>query len=137
MPQLMNTGRRPEGGCDRYGSAFVLAPGETRFIAISEAYETQLRRRGGALRVVVTADPPREPAGERQNDQTPPAGDDLTRIKGIGDAVAGKLAEAGITTIAQIAELTPEAAAELNVQLNFRGDRIGRDEWVEQARALT
>lgn len=60
-------------------------------------------------------------------------GDDLTEINGIGPVIAGKLEALGITTIAQVAELTAERIAEIDEQLNFKG-RIDREEWVAQAK---
>lgn len=54
------------------------------------------------------------------------AADDLTTLNGVGPAAAKKLAEAGITTFAQLAALTEEAAAEAKVKAD----------WIEQAKEL-
>ncbi len=54
------------------------------------------------------------------------AADDLTALNGVGPAAAKKLAEAGITTYAQLAALTEEAAAEAKVKAD----------WIEQAKEL-
>ena len=54
------------------------------------------------------------------------AADDLTALNGVGPAAAKKLAEAGITTFAQLAALTEEAAAEAKVKAD----------WIEQAKEL-
>lgn len=54
------------------------------------------------------------------------AADDLTTLNGVGPAAAKKLAEAGITTYAQLAALTEEAAAEAKVKAD----------WIEQAKEL-
>jgi len=64
-----------------------------------------------------------------------PAKDDLQRIRGIGPAIAAKLAEQGITSFAEMAALKPDAVAALDKSLDLKG-RIARDEWVEQAAAL-
>ncbi len=61
--------------------------------------------------------------------------DDLSLLSGVGPVLEKKLHEAGITSFRQIAELTPEAAKELDEKLNLRG-RIEREEWIEQAREL-
>ena len=61
--------------------------------------------------------------------------DDLTRIKGIGKVLSGKLHGLGITTFAQIAALTPEDAARVNAQLSFKG-RVEREDWIAQAKKL-
>lgn len=63
------------------------------------------------------------------------AGDDLTRINGIGPVIAEKLNGLGYTAIAQIAELDAAAIAEVDEKLDFKG-RIERENWVEQAKAL-
>lgn len=55
-----------------------------------------------------------------------PAGDDLTAITGIGPAAAKKLAEAGVTTYAQLAAVDPET---------FEGPKV-KPEWIEQAKSL-
>jgi predicted flap endonuclease-1-like 5' DNA nuclease len=63
------------------------------------------------------------------------AGDDLSRITGIGPAMAKKLAAEGITTYAQIAALKKADMAALDARIGARG-RIARDNWVKQAKAL-
>lgn len=61
----------------------------------------------------------------------PPAADDLTRIEGIGPKISSWLNEAGITTFAQVAALTPDQLAEI---LRNAGHRIAvTDTWPEQA----
>ncbi len=59
--------------------------------------------------------------------------DDLTRIKGIGAVLKGKLNGLGITTFQQIAGFTAEDIERINAVLDFPG-RIEREKWVEQAR---
>jgi len=61
------------------------------------------------------------------------AADDLTRIKGIGQVLKGKLNRLGITTFKQIAEFTQADIERINAELDFPG-RIERERWVEQAR---
>ena len=60
-------------------------------------------------------------------------GDDLTKIKGIGQVLKGKLNRLGITTFKQIAEFTEADIERVNAELDFPG-RIERERWVEQAR---
>lgn len=62
------------------------------------------------------------------------AGDDLTKIKGIGPVAAGQLKEQGITTFAQIAALSDEDIARIDAAMPFSADQI--KDWREQARAL-
>lgn len=63
------------------------------------------------------------------------AADDLSKITGVGPAMAKKLAAEGITTYAQIAALTKTDIAALDEKISARG-RITRDSWVKQAKAL-
>ena len=65
----------------------------------------------------------------------PDGSDDLSLLSGVGPVLEKKLHEAGITSFKQIAELTPDAAKELDEKLKLRG-RIEREEWIEQAREL-
>jgi small subunit ribosomal protein S2 len=64
--------------------------------------------------------------------QTP---EDLSLINGISASLKKKLEAEGIQNIAQLTELGPERIAALDEKLKLRG-RIGREEWVEQARDL-
>ncbi len=60
-------------------------------------------------------------------------GDDLTKIKGIGQVLQGKLNALGITTFRQIAEFTEADIERVNGKLDFPG-RIEREGWVDQAK---
>ncbi|MGN6376732.1 MAG: hypothetical protein ACTHMG_14425 [Sphingomonas sp.] len=60
----------------------------------------------------------------------------VTLLKGLGPKVSARLAEQGITTVGQLAALTPAEAEALDAELGtFRG-RMTRDRWLEQARLL-
>lgn len=61
--------------------------------------------------------------------------DDLTKIKGIGGVLQGKLNNLGIVSFRQIAEFTQEDINRIDTVLDFPG-RIERDRWVDQARTL-
>lgn len=63
------------------------------------------------------------------------ARDDLTKIRGIGPTYAGRLYDAGVTTFAALAELTP-AALKAIVAPGRVGNFLNVDSWIEQARAL-
>lgn len=65
-----------------------------------------------------------------------PAGDDLTRMKGVGPRLGEKLNSVGITSFAQLAALTPEEASALDAKLGDFQGRIHRDRWIEQASFL-
>ena len=61
--------------------------------------------------------------------------DDLKLLSGVGPAIAKRLAEAGITSYQQIADLDEAGIKELDEKANL-GGRIEREEWQEQAREL-
>lgn len=63
------------------------------------------------------------------------AGDDIKLIKGIEDVYGKKLNALGITTFAQIANLSDDEIAALDDKLVLRG-RFEREDWAGQARAL-
>ena len=64
------------------------------------------------------------------------AGEELTRIKGIGEKLAQQLQEFGVTTVAQIAAINLTALENENHPLHALQSRIVRDEWIEQAKDL-
>lgn len=64
---------------------------------------------------------------------SPSQSDDFTRLKGIGPTFDQRLKEAGITTFAALAALTPE---EISAIIGWPPERIVRDELREQAAAL-
>ncbi len=61
--------------------------------------------------------------------------DDVSLISGVGPVLKDKLAEAGITSLKQIATLKKKDVAKLDEDLSL-GGRIERDEWVAQAKEL-
>jgi large subunit ribosomal protein L21 len=58
------------------------------------------------------------------------AKDDLTEIKGIGPTFAGRLAEAGITTFADLAKASPDHLREVTNATAVASP----EEWIEEAR---
>lgn len=62
---------------------------------------------------------------------------DLTLISGIGPVIQRKLNELGIYSFQQISELTPEMVDQITRSIKFFPDRIGRDNWIGQAAALS
>ncbi len=68
--------------------------------------------------------------------EKPAQPDDLKAIGGIGPKLEKVLNELGIWTYGQVAALQPAELAWLDDHLGFAG-RIGRDDWVGQAKALS
>ncbi|MEO1170258.1 MAG: hypothetical protein AAFW97_16255 [Pseudomonadota bacterium] len=65
------------------------------------------------------------------------AGDELTRIKGLGPKAEAKLKGFGVARFEQIASWTPGDIATIDAKLGSKmAERIERDRWVEQAGLL-
>ena len=64
------------------------------------------------------------------------AGDDLSKIKGLGPKLQALLPTLGISTYAQIAALTEADLADLDTKLGAFAGRPKRDNWMEQAKYL-
>lgn len=63
--------------------------------------------------------------------------DDLEQIKGLGPKSAEKLRDLGVISFRQIAELDWNGIQQLAEALDTNAERILRDEWLAQARALS
>lgn len=63
--------------------------------------------------------------------------DDLTKISGIGPKIQKKLNEMGIYSYKQIAAFTPAEIEKVASTLKVFKGRIGRDNWIGQAAALS
>lgn len=63
--------------------------------------------------------------------------DDLEQIKGIGPRSAARLRDLGFISFRQIAELDWKGIQQLAEALGTNAERILRDEWLAQARAMT
>jgi predicted flap endonuclease-1-like 5' DNA nuclease len=61
----------------------------------------------------------------------------LRRIRGIGPAFERALLGLGVTTVRQIAELSPDDIVRIAPLIKASADRIVRDDWVGQAERLT
>jgi hypothetical protein len=74
-------------------------------------------------------------ADDKDNPSDP--SDDLTRIDGIGRAIAGRLQASGIRTYTDLAGLLPEEIAELlSGVTGISPQRIAKEDWSGQAREL-
>lgn len=83
--------------------------------------------------------PPPQIAPEPVPTQAPAAalaGDDLSRIKGLGPKLQALLPTLGLTTYAQIAALDDAALDELDGKLGAFAGRPRKDNWMDQARHL-
>lgn len=89
-----------------------------------------------AAEAVVEATPVVDEAPVVEEQPKVAAADDLTRISGVGPALAKKLTEAGYTSFQQIADLTQEQIEELEATVIRFSGRIERDDWKGQARGF-
>lgn len=62
--------------------------------------------------------------------------DNLLLLKGVGPKVNAMLKDMGVTRFEQVANWSPAEIAEIDAKLGAFAGRIGRDNWVDQARLL-
>ena len=62
--------------------------------------------------------------------------DDLTRIKGVGKVIAGKLQALGISSFKQVAQLSGSEIPELEEKLGLFSGKINRENWIAQAKSF-
>lgn len=60
----------------------------------------------------------------------------LTLLKGLGPKAAARLGELGVTSVDQLAALSPGQIADIDAQMGSFAGRISRDRWIEQAKLL-
>jgi predicted flap endonuclease-1-like 5' DNA nuclease len=105
--------------CQEIERALVAAAGRVRGQAFRIAeLESELQQTGTALA-----------ARSEQRD-------DLRRIRGIGPRFAARLAELGVSSFEIVANWSAADVARIAEQLGIRRERITRDSWMKQARAL-
>ncbi|HMI66880.1 MAG TPA: hypothetical protein VK517_12620, partial [Cyclobacteriaceae bacterium] len=88
------------------------------------------------LSISVHARKPVEPTHPFVRPVTEDEKDDLTVIKGIGPFIEKRLNMVGIYTLKQISEFTPETIDQVSKAIEFFPNRMLRDDWVGQAKAL-
>lgn len=82
------------------------------------------------------AAPKPKAAGTAKSASAAEQGDDLTKIKGLGDKMSQKLADMGIQSFQQLSEIALDQMEVMDKQLGAQG-RMLRDDWVGQAKELT
>ena len=73
------------------------------------------------------------PALKATNGSNGNVGKALTILKGLGKAIAQQLVNSGVTTLAQLAKLTPEEVEQLNKKIPGFTKKYQRHNWKEQA----
>ena len=89
---------------------------------------------GAASSAKVPAETPRPKSAVQQAEAK---ADDLTKIKGVGPKAAEAIAEAGITSFAQIAGWSDEDVAWADENIKGAKGKASRDDWRAQAKALS
>ena len=87
---------------------------------------------GAAAKAKVPAEAPRPKSAVQQSEAK---ADDLTKLKGVGPKAAEALAEAGVTSYAQIAGWSDEDVAWADENIKPK-NKASRDDWRGQAKAL-
>ena len=105
-------------------------------LATSLYYEDRMARAEEICRepddVSAGAPSPVEESKPSEIPEVPAPRDSLKRISGIGVVFERRLNEAGITTFAQLASVTPDEVAAA-VDIEVAPDRIVDDDWIGQA----
>ncbi len=101
-------------------------------VEVKDATASHKDEPGGPNADVVSA-----ASGEGEAASEAGVADDLTTLKGLGALSAERLAELGVTRLAQIAAWSDADVERIAPQINIAADRIRRDDWVGQARAAT
>ena len=113
-------GKPPRAKVDREAKAAAAA---------KPAPKSQPKPKGKKL----PAPAPKGASTEKAKIAPPSKPDDLTKIKGVGPALARDLHSLGFHTFQQLSELSPEQISQINDQIGFPG-RVERENWIGQAR---
>ena len=124
-PDVLDAGAAP---AQRNQALIDSAPAAAAAYAIPPAAGTM-----GGVAEVIAAAVQEEVAAAGTADA---AGDDLTRIKGVGPKLSALLGSLGVTRFAQIAAWSAPDLAAIDAQLGSFAGRPERDQWIEQARFL-
>lgn len=83
-----------------------------------------------------TKAPAKKKAAAKAVEAVSAGADDLSKLSGVGPVLVKKLADAGVTSFAQIAAWSAEDVAAIDEKLTLKG-RIERDGWIAQAQEFT
>ena len=111
-------------------TAYAIPPAAGTLGGVAEVIAVAAQQEVDAARAAALAASPAEPVPDSL------AGDDLTRIKGVGPKLSTLLAALGVTRFAQIAGWSEADQAAIDAQLGAFAGRPQRDQWIEQARLL-
>ncbi|MGX9353940.1 50S ribosomal protein L21 [Roseobacteraceae bacterium S113] len=121
-------------GGDKSGVKAAMGAGSVAGVAVAAAAAAPKAEKKAAAPKAEKAEAPK--AAKKAAKAADAAGDDLTKISGVGPVIVKKLHDLGVTSFAQIAEWTADDVAAMDEKLNFKG-RIDRDNWIEQAKEFS
>ncbi|MGB3245409.1 MAG: 50S ribosomal protein L21 [Sulfitobacter sp.] len=106
--------------------------------AVDEAAKPAKAKKAAPAKKAAKAEKPAEEktAAPAKKAKASTDGDDLTNISGVGPVIVKKLHAEGVTTFAQIAEWSEADVDAIEEKLSFKG-RVGREDWIAQAKELT
>lgn len=114
---------------------------KSRFDALSKKLD-RLQKKVARLEKLCRQSNNAKPAPKKSSPKKAPAAvhapagaDKLTKIKGIGPVLEGKLRKLGVDRFLQIANWNEKDIERISEHLDFKG-RIEREEWVRQAKEL-
>lgn len=116
--------------------ALIDAPPAASAVPLVPSAPAGLAGMGEAVAAAAAPVPAPTPAPAPAPEPASGAGDDLTRIKGVGPRLAAQLGDMGITRFAQIAGWSEADIDRIDAQLGRFQGRIRRDSWVDQAGLL-
>ncbi len=138
VTEIVASGGASTGVKVAIGGAGMILAGAAAAVATVAAVNTRAAAKAaGAVAGAVedVAGGPGEKPANLMSSAPAGGGDDLKRLSGVGPKLEGKLNENGVYTFAQIAVWTPEEVEYMDDQLSFKG-RIGRDDWIGQAKTF-
>ncbi len=123
-------------GADKSGVAAAVGAGSVAGVAVAAAEAKKPAAKKAAPKKEAKAEAPKAEAKAAPKKAAKAAGgDDLTTISGVGPVIVKKLNAEGVTTFAQIAAWSDADVEAIEEKLSFKG-RVGREEWIKQAKEL-
>jgi large subunit ribosomal protein L21 len=139
---LVKIGEIMASGAGKSGAKVAIGTGSVSAAAVAAIESNAAAKFDAAKPVKKTKAEKAAPAAEKPAKAKPAkaaaveGADDLSKISGVGPVIVGKLHAEGITTFAQIAEWTEADVEAIEEKLSFKG-RVGREDWIAQAKELS
>ena len=124
-----------EKGADKSGVMAAMGAGSVAAVATAAAAKPA--KKAAAPKAETKAEAPKgeKKAAPKKAAKADAGADDLSQISGVGPVIVKKLHGEGVTTFAQIAAWNDADVEAIEEKLSFKG-RVGREEWIKQAKEL-